>query len=338
MANELSTVTTFSLAPRTLDEALRLATEFSKADMLPAHFKGKPGNILLAIYKANDLGIAIAEAFQHMYIIDGKVGMEAELMAAIVQRRKDICDYFRLVESTETAAVYEAKRTDHPKPIVMRYTIHDAQAAGLTNKGNWKAHPKSMLRARCISHLIKANFQDCLSGTYEMNELREIAATKGRESEVPFLDRAEEPAPAPLPTTGKRTTDLERIAARMSRPAEEEAVIEPPAQEEPPPPTEPPPEVLEQIWPKPKPAPKPAPAPPMSDFAEPAPERSKLTLVHIKNLKGKHLDELSDSELEYILKLYEKDVAKNDPEYGNWNIKRRDAVHAEIDRRSVRSA
>lgn len=329
--DKLATMGTFSLAPRSLDEALRLATEFARADMLPPHFKGKPGNILLAIYKANDLGIAIAEAFQHLYIIDGKVGMEAELMAAVVQRRKDVCDYFRMVESTETQAVYEAKRVDHPKPIVMRYTIQDASAAGLTNKGNWKAHPKSMLRARCISHLIKANFQDCLSGTYELNELREIAASKGREAEVPYLERSE-PPPAPLPETGKRTTESikERIAARMARAPEEDAQIEPPQQEEPPPPTEPPPE-MEQIWPK--PASKPVAAP-----QEPTPERTKATQIPFGKNKGKHLDEVSDSDLEWLYNAAQRDVAKQDPKWHAKNQAWEAAIGAEIDRRSVRSA
>lgn len=244
-----------TLEPSTLTEAMHLASVLAKSTLLPRHLQGNPANVLLVMMRARQLGISMFEGMQHIHVVDGKTGMDAELMASLVQRAS-VTAYVRLIESSDKVAIYEAKRRDHPEPIRMSYRIEQAQRAGLTGKDNWRRHPEAMLRARCLSALIRANFQDCLSGVYSRDEAEEIAERGGSQTDlalppVPASEAAasvvaeQPPVPGPglaalLPEdttpppatrerprpTGKRTADLNRrLAAKLAHfaPPREEA-------------------------------------------------------------------------------------------------------------------
>ena len=50
----------FSLAPQSLDEALRFADILSKSSIVPKDYQGSPGNILVAVQWGAELGLALA--------------------------------------------------------------------------------------------------------------------------------------------------------------------------------------------------------------------------------------------------------------------------------------
>lgn len=237
--NRGSTSALSGFEPENMEQAMRLAAELAKSTLLPAHLRGNPSNILLVMMRARQLGVSMFEAFQNMHVVDGKTGLGAELMAALVQRNP-VCEFLRLVESTDQVATYEAKRRDHAAPIRLSYTMKDATQAGLTGRDNWKRHPKAMLRARCISALIRANFQDCLSGVYEVDELRDISEGRGVQDALPMPVEATTPAPAvvvdanvstsppPAPVVaGKRTAELKAKLAKLGGTVAVQAIAPP---------------------------------------------------------------------------------------------------------------
>ena len=58
LAGPPSMTPAFSMTPRTFDEAMKFAQLMSESDLVPVGYKGKPGNILVAIQKGVEVGLS----------------------------------------------------------------------------------------------------------------------------------------------------------------------------------------------------------------------------------------------------------------------------------------
>lgn len=155
--------------PANLEEAMTLATTLSKSSLIPVALRQKPADVLIILMKGAELGLAPMQALSSISVISGKAVCEAALMVGLCVRQSDICEYFRLVESSPERAVYETKRKGS-EPVSMGFTIAEAKAAKLTGKDNWTNYPAAMLRARASSALARAVYPDLCMGIYIPDE------------------------------------------------------------------------------------------------------------------------------------------------------------------------
>lgn len=68
----------FSLAPQSIDEALRFAEMRSKSSLVPKDFSGNPGNILVAVQWGMELGLQPMQAMQNIAVINGRPSLWGE--------------------------------------------------------------------------------------------------------------------------------------------------------------------------------------------------------------------------------------------------------------------
>jgi hypothetical protein len=122
-----------------------------------------------------DLGLTPMQSVRGMHLVKGKPILAAQTIHAIVVKRRDVCLYMVLVESTHEKATYKTQRVGDPEPTTLTWTIQMAQRAGLLQNPTWKNHPEAMLRARCISAICRAVYPDLVLGVYDEDEGREIA-------------------------------------------------------------------------------------------------------------------------------------------------------------------
>lgn len=183
--------------PETLDQAERLAMMLSKSTLLPRALQGKPGDVLVVLITGRELGLSPMQAIRGIHVIDGRPCMAADLMAALVQRRRDVCEWFRLVHSDDNRAVYETLRVGHPAPVKMEWTMEQAKAAGVAGKDNWRKYPAAMLRARCAAALIRAVYPDLMHGVYDPEEL--LAEPRHSRISATMREPFAEPRPSPEP-------------------------------------------------------------------------------------------------------------------------------------------
>jgi len=162
-----------ALMPATVEEAWNLASAFHKSGMFGVKSADQALTVLLT---GMELGLAPAQSLRGIQVIQGRPSPSADTMAAVCQARPDVCKYFRLVSSDTSQATYETWRVGHPDPVPMTYTIAQAKQAGLAGKDIWKAYPEAMLRARCISALTKAVYQDLILGLYTPEEAEDFDA------------------------------------------------------------------------------------------------------------------------------------------------------------------
>jgi hypothetical protein len=129
---------------------------------------------MLAILTGRDLGFSAAQSLRAFHVIEGKPTLSADAMVAACVSRKDVCEYFRTVESTGRICTVETKRAGEGGPRRLSFTIEEAQAANLTGKGNWGKYPAAMLRARAKSALARDVYPDLLMGLYDPDELANV--------------------------------------------------------------------------------------------------------------------------------------------------------------------
>jgi len=177
--------------PSLLEQKGQYATWLAKADLLPAAYRGKPANVLLAIEYGEALGVAPMTAINMIHVIEGKPTISAGLMAALVRQAGH---RLRIAVSAEPlAATAELYRCDDPEfAFTSTWTMERATAAGLTSKSNWKHYPANMLKARAISEVCRDACPEVLAGiAYTPDEIGEGFLTDVERDDMGLMSRAE---------------------------------------------------------------------------------------------------------------------------------------------------
>jgi len=156
--------------PRNVEEAYQLAKYFAASGLLAD--LGRPEQVLLIMATGAELGIPTTTALRGIHIIKGKPVVSADLKVSLCIRRRDRCEYFSLIESTEERATYETKPVGG-KPISMTFTLKDAERARLSfdPNSNWSKYPRVMLRHRAAAELAQAVYPDLVLGLYSPEQL-----------------------------------------------------------------------------------------------------------------------------------------------------------------------
>jgi hypothetical protein len=140
--------------------------------VLPTTIK-TPEQAMVIALKGRELGLEPLYALSSIHMVNGKPGLAAELMHALVMRKypKAKLQFITPVKNRNIECVIRAQR-DGGDPQEFCYSIEDARTAGLMGKDNWKSHPAAMLRARCMSAAIRATWPECVMGCYTPEEIQ----------------------------------------------------------------------------------------------------------------------------------------------------------------------
>lgn len=135
-----------------LSEALDLGHVFAASGMFPDVQSAAQAVVKICAGRA--YGIDPFQAMTGIYVVQGRVTLSANLLAALVKRSGKY-DY-RVSEHTELACVIDFYHAGTGELIgTSPFTIKDAQAAGLVNRPVWKAYPRNMLFARAMSNGVR---------------------------------------------------------------------------------------------------------------------------------------------------------------------------------------
>jgi hypothetical protein len=229
-------------------QTMELVKAVAATEFVPVAMRGKPGAVLASVLTGRELGIGPMQAIKHVGIIEGKPGLSAELMAGLVRRAGH---KLRIITRALDEAEVEGVRADDPRhPLRVRWTLKDAERAGLCRIGDnghpiarsksgqampWEKYPDALLLARAISALCRAMFSDVLAGfSYTPEEVAstdeateatwgevEVDMTTG---EVADSDRLDGEDAIPVQPAGPSVPTLEQVK-RLRRPDDANTLI-----------------------------------------------------------------------------------------------------------------
>jgi len=222
-------INTLAYEPTDLDQAFRMAQILVSSGLTPRGVD-TPQKAFLIMAQGRELGLSTMQALGNIYVVEGKVSLSSDLMAAMVLK-SSVCEYLRVVEMTPERATYVAKRKGGNE-FRFSFSWEDASKAGLTGRATYKANPADMLRHRALSKTVRAVFPDVVAGLYSRDEAEDIVDVTPRTTVAEVVHAAAETAQTPaLPAAGKvrRRAPTVQVAAPVvqAQPAvEQETVVE----------------------------------------------------------------------------------------------------------------
>lgn len=205
--------------PGEWDIIVRQADVLAKSDLVPAAYRAKPANVVLATLAGRPFGWDASMAMRSFHIIEGQPTMKPEIMLALIRAS----GHSVRGTSERHAARITGVRCDNGDSMEVEFTIHDAEAAGLCTinsdgkpiarkaAGNgrpekklpWELYPGDMCWARAVSKLGRKLFSDVLLGAaYTPEEFGAFVDAEGEPVELGQVDGpawAQPDAPPPPP-------------------------------------------------------------------------------------------------------------------------------------------
>lgn len=155
----------FSLLPQNLTEAMKLAELMASSDLVPKDYRGKPGNVLIAVQMGQEVGLGPMAAVQSIAVINSKPGLYGDAGKAILLKHG--CqieeDDIALVK-TNGRGRCKITRPGHP-PCERTFSIDNAKTAKLWGKeGPWTQYPERQMAWRAFWFAARDVASDLLKG------------------------------------------------------------------------------------------------------------------------------------------------------------------------------
>lgn len=194
------------------DALERVAEKIFRSGVCPPDVKNADAAFAVMLAGA-EMGFGPMQSIRSISLVKGKVSLNADAQIAMCTRVRDVCEYFRLAESTAERATFVTHRKGHPAPVELTWTFEQAKAAGLTGSSTWRAHPGAMLRARCGAALARAVYPDLVAGVYDPDEAEEIRRDEPADQSRP---RLAPPSAVNQPPAANDTGPLAAYRARIA--------------------------------------------------------------------------------------------------------------------------
>jgi hypothetical protein len=155
----------FSLVPTNLNEAMQLAKLIAESDLAPKDYRGKPGNVLIAVQMGQDIGLGAMSAIQSIAVVNGKPSLYGDVGKAILLSKGFTIEEYDIREIKEKGfASCTIKRPGHP-PCTRTFGIENAKTAKLWGKeGPWTTNPERQMAWRAFWFAARDNASDVLKG------------------------------------------------------------------------------------------------------------------------------------------------------------------------------
>ena len=168
--------------------AKQLADALCDTDMVPATYRGKPGNGAAAILFGQELGLNPIQSLQHIFVVHGSPAIYARTAVALLKRHGI---KFRTIEESTTCVTIRAERGDEIEEST--WTLERATKAGFTNNKKYSTEPQQMLYAKCAMEVSRRIAPDILLGIAYSTE--EMELSESQQSSRPV--QSQRPAAAP---------------------------------------------------------------------------------------------------------------------------------------------
>ena len=214
-----TTLSVFS-GQENFQNAMVMAEQLSKSDMIPATYKGKPENCIIALELSNRLKLSPFLVMQNMYIVQGRPSWSSSFIISCINGSGRFTGplMFEMDEAkTKCRAVAVDKATNKKLqgPVI---TMEMAQAEGWLGKNGskWKTMPELMLRYRAAAFFGRLYCPEIINGMLTTEEAQDIRPlTEENDVTDVFAEGVNEPVVEVAETKAQEaevTTEMEEMA------------------------------------------------------------------------------------------------------------------------------
>lgn len=182
--NKLVASESFSLAPKwcglsTMENAFSLADRLAKSSLVPENYRGKPNDILVAMFWCESLKMPITQGLQSIAVVNGRPSLYGDGALAVIRasgKLEYMTEEWSGDEKTGTRkATCRVKRVNEKGEAVREYSMDDAKRAGLLNRQTYRNYLDRMLQMRARGYALRDKFADVLMGMSYGEEQEDVA-------------------------------------------------------------------------------------------------------------------------------------------------------------------
>lgn len=190
-------------------DALELANGLCDSELVPALYRGKPGNGAVAILYGAELGLNPIQSLQQIFVVQGKPAIYARTAVALVKTAAGIV--VQTVETSDERVTVTATDPRTGQVETSTWDIARAEKAKYTGNSKYQTDPQAMLYAKAAMEVCRKIAPDVLLGIPYSREELELEPQ-------PIKVQSER-----LPQRAKGTSALRERAAAASAPPEQPA-------------------------------------------------------------------------------------------------------------------
>ena len=149
--------------------AKQLADALCETDLVPAIYKGKPGNGAAAILYGAEIGLNPIQSLQQIFVVHGAPAIYARTAVALVKRHGI---RVQTVASTDESVTVSACNPETGETEVSTWDTERASRAGYTTNKKYQTNPQEMLYSKAAMEVCRKIAPDVLLGiAYAREEL-----------------------------------------------------------------------------------------------------------------------------------------------------------------------
>lgn len=186
-----------------LSDVITLSRGIANTEFVPKGIRGSVEKTTAAVLYGRELGLPPMTGLGQTHVIEGRAGISAELMRALILRAGHS---YTIPVATREKCTIRGRRKGETEWTEATWTIQEAHQTqvflskekgwgSLSAKAQWRSWPAEMLLARATTRLARMIFPDVISGMRSEEELRDMVV----DAEV-----VEEAAGAPEPGPVRR--------------------------------------------------------------------------------------------------------------------------------------
>lgn len=201
------TLPSFTLAPRTMQEAVEFAKVMADSDMVPKDFRGKPGNVLVAVQMGAEVGLGPMSAIQNIAVINGKPGLYGDAGKALLLAAGCLIeeDDIAIIKKTRSGRC-RITRPGRP-PVERTFSEENARTAKLWGKeGPWTTNPERQMAWRAFWFAARDAAADILKGLGGREELRDITEIDVTPMAPPEVEQPKAKSESSPPASGSESS------------------------------------------------------------------------------------------------------------------------------------
>jgi hypothetical protein len=190
-----ATLSVFS-GEENFNNAMKMAEQLAKSDMIPTVYKGKPENCIIALELSNRLKLSPFLVMQNMYIVQGKPSWSSSFIISCINAsgRFNGGLKFEMDANRTKCRAYAVEKTTGDKLVGPLITMEMAQHEGWLGKSGskWKTMPELMLRYRAAAFFGRLYCPEIMNGMLTDDEAADIKPIEENEIVDVFAEDVEE--------------------------------------------------------------------------------------------------------------------------------------------------
>lgn len=171
-------------------QSYKLAEFYAKAEIIPAQYRNKPADCMIAVDMASRMGVSPIMVMQNLYVVKGKPSWSGQACIAFIRNKfKNVKIKLFGNRGDDSFGCY-ITAIDNDGNVLQGapVTLAMARSEGWLNNSKWRNMPDLMLSYRAASFFARVHCPEILMGCQVEGEAEDIQSTSCPKAPDPFAE------------------------------------------------------------------------------------------------------------------------------------------------------